>query len=190
MKQSSANEVLEQLKEGNARFRRDGLQNTGRDQSRRQELASGQRPAAIILTCADSRVVPEIAFDAGLGDLFVVRVAGNVANTSSIASIEYAVAHLGTKLIVVLAHESCGAVTAALAGGDAGKNLNHLLSHVGPAIESAGASDVNVVARRNAVVQAEALVRDSSIIGRAVESEGVVIVSAFYHLATGAVEFD
>jgi len=91
-------------------------------------------------------VVPELAFDTGLGELFVVRVAGNVANSSSIASIEYAVAHLGTKLFVVLGHQSCGAVTAAVAGGDNGYNLNHLLSHITPAIaaskEGATVNDV------------------------------------------------
>jgi carbonic anhydrase len=190
MARHSAKVVLERLKVGNARFQDDRLRHSGRDHSRRQELLAGQTPAAIILTCADSRVVPEIVFDTGLGELFVVRVAGNVANTSTIASIEYAVAHLGSKLIVVMGHESCGAVTAALAEDDGGRNLDHLLGHVSPAIASADDSDVDLVARRNANLQAEALIRKSDIIRKAVESDGLQIVSAFYLLGTGAVEFD
>ena len=106
MNSISANEALDRLKQGNQRFREECAEGTGRDAAHRRELAAGQNPYAIILTCSDSRVVPELAFDTGLGELFVVRVAGNVANTSSIASIEYSVAHLGSKLVVVMAHES------------------------------------------------------------------------------------
>jgi len=110
-------------------------------------------------------VVPELAFDTGLGELFVVRVAGNVANSSSIASIEYAVAHLGTKLIVVLGHQSCGAVTAAVAGGDNGYNLNHLLSHITPAIAaSKEGATVNDVTKKNADLTVGELINRSEII--------------------------
>jgi len=123
---------LERLKSGNANFVSDSLDGKLQNSSRRQELTGGQKPYAIILSCADSRVVPELAFDTGMGEIFVIRVAGNTANASSIASIEYAVAHLGVNLIVVLGHESCGAVTAAIAGGDNGHNLNHLLAHITP----------------------------------------------------------
>ena len=129
-KNLSAEKALAKLKAGNKNFVADKLDGKLQNSSRRGELTGGQNPFAIILSCADSRVVPELAFDSGLGEIFVIRVAGNVANTSSIASIEYAVAHLGVNLIVVLGHESCGAVTAALAGGDNGYNLNHLLSHI------------------------------------------------------------
>jgi carbonic anhydrase len=130
----------------------------------------------------------EIFFDTGPGELFVVRVAGNVANPSSIASIEYAVAHLGTKLIVVMAHESCGAVAAAIKGGDAGKNLNTLLGYIQPAIGS-GDKAVNEVARRNARQSADRLLSESDIIRPAVESGDVKIVTAFFHF-NGEVEFD
>lgn len=99
-------EVLDRLHAGNKRFVADKLDGKLQDSSRRDSLTSGQSPYAIVLSCADSRVVPELAFDTGLGEIFVVRVAGNVANTSSIASIEYAVAHLGTPVIVVLGHQS------------------------------------------------------------------------------------
>jgi carbonic anhydrase len=190
MEERSPDAVLKRLKEGNERFQRDSLENSGRDQSRRAELVSGQHPLAIILTCADSRVVPDVMFDTGLGELFVVRVAGNVANMSTIASIEYAAAHLGPRLIVVLGHESCGAVTGAIEKGSQSKHQDHLLGLIGPAIETASERSVNAVARRNAALQAEALVRESGIIRKVVESDGVRIVAAFYHLDTGAVEFD
>lgn len=187
MDQQSA---LEALVAGNERFQQDQLEHPRRDGARRRELASGQQPFAIALTCADSRVAPEIAFDAGLGELFVVRVAGNVANISSIASIEYAVAHLGSKLIVVLGHESCGAVAAALEGGDPGENLSHLLGHIAPAIDAAGEKTVESVVRSNAKVTAARLSSESRIIGDAVASGDVRIVPAYYQLASGAVELD
>jgi len=182
----AAEAVVEKLSQGNARF----LERVKGDEARRAELARGQAPFAVVLGCADSRTAPEILFDVGLGELFVVRVAGNVANVSSIASIEYAVANLGTRLIVVLAHESCGAVGAALAGGDAGKNLNSLLGHIKPAIDAPGENEVNTVARRNAQQQAEKLVADSDILRDAVENDGLRIVTAFHNFTSGAVDFD
>ena len=94
-------EIIERLKKGNNRFTSDTLERKLQDKQRRDALTGGQQPFAIVLSCADSRVVPELAFDAGLGELFVVRVAGNVANSSSIASIEYAVAHLGCQVVQV-----------------------------------------------------------------------------------------
>ena len=97
-------EVIARLKSGNEKFVNDKLEANNQDSSRRESQTGGQAPFAIVLSCADSRVVPELAFDTGIGELFVVRVAGNVANTSSIASMEYAVAHLGTSVIVVLGH--------------------------------------------------------------------------------------
>ena len=182
-------QVLQRLKDGNARFVDDKLDGQLQDSNRRSALTSGQEPYAIILSCADSRVVPELAFDAGLGELFVIRVAGNIANSSSIASIEYAVANLGTGIIMVLGHESCGAVTAAVKGGDNGYNLNHLVSHITPAINSAseGAS-VNDIVKENARMTAKELKQRSSIIRDAVESGKVKIVPAYYHLGSGKVD--
>lgn len=183
-------ESLKRLQEGNSRFVKDHLDGKLQDSSRRNSLISGQEPYAIILGCADSRVVPELAFDTGLGELFTVRVAGNVANSSSIASIEYAVAHLGTKLIVVLGHQSCGAVTAAVAGGDNGYNLNHLLAHVTPAINASKKdASVNEVVKKNAELTAAELINRSSIIKNAVDSGDVKIVAAYYHLDSGKVDF-
>lgn len=183
-------DTVQRLQDGNTRFIADKLDGKLQDSSRRDALTGGQQPYAIILSCADSRVVPELAFDTGLGELFVVRVAGNIANSSSIASIEYAVAHCGSKVIVVLGHQSCGAVTAAVAGGDNGYNLNHLLSHVTPAIAASGeGATVNEVVKKNAQLTAEELKNRSSIIGNAVASGDVKIIPAYYHLDSGKVEF-
>ena len=183
-------EVIGRLEAGNKNFVNDKLDGKLQNSSRRSSLTAGQEPYAIILSCADSRVVPELAFDAGLGELFVIRVAGNVANNSSIASIEYAVAHLGTTVIVVLGHESCGAVTAAIGGGDNGHNLNHLLSHITPAIAASekGAA-VNDVVKKNAELTGTELKNRSAIIRDAVESGKVKIVPAFYNLGSGAVDW-
>lgn len=183
-------DTLDRLKAGNARFVEDNLDGKLQNSSRRENLVGGQQPYAIILSCADSRVVPELAFDTGLGELFVVRIAGNVANTSSMASIEYAVAHCGSKVIVVLGHQSCGAVTAAISGGDNGYNLNHLLAHIQPA-KSASAADasVNDVVKKNAELTVEELKNRSDIIGKAVASGDVKIVPAYYNLDSGKVDF-
>jgi carbonic anhydrase len=189
----NADEALQRLKQGNERFRTGRAVGAGQDSARCKELAKGQRPFAIILGCSDSRVPTEILFDTGFGDLFIIRVAGNVANPSSIASIEFAVAHLETKLVVVLAHQCCGAVTAAIEGGDAGKNLNYLLSYIQPALEPPGQDaiqDVDVVAKRNARISAERLVNESDIMRVATEEGGVKIVTAFFHFTNGEVEFD
>ncbi len=183
-------EILDRLVEGNTRFVADKLDGGLQDSVRREKLTSGQEPFAIILSCADSRVVPELAFDTGLGELFVVRVAGNVANPSSLGSIEYAVAHCGSRVIVVMGHESCGAVTAAIAGGDNGPNINHLLSHVQPAVDQAAdGAEVNEVVELNAQLVAKQLVNDSTIVRDAVASGQVKIVPAVYRLGSGKVDF-
>ena len=186
----NTDQIIEKLKTGNANFVADKLDRKLQDSERKNELNSGQQPHTIILSCADSRVVPELTFDAGLGELFVVRVAGNIANTSSIASIEYAVAHLGSKVIVVLGHQSCGAVTAAVNGGDNGYNLNHLLAHIKPAIyESEDGADINNIVKINAKLNAKELVVRSSIIKDAVENKELQIIYAYYNLNSGKVDF-
>ena len=183
-------EVLDRLSEGNQRFVADKLDGKLQNSSRRNELTGGQSPYAIILSCADSRVVPELAFDTGLGEIFTVRVAGNVANTSSIASIEYAVAHLKTQVIVVLGHESCGAVTAAVSGGDNGYNLNHLLAHITPAISaSPDGSSINDIVKKNAEKTADELKNRSEIMSNAIASGDLKIVPAYYNLDSGKIDF-
>ena len=184
-------DALTRLQEGNTRFQNDQLEHQLQNQPRREELADHQIPYAIILSCADSRVAPELTFDAGLGEVFIIRVAGNMANIESIASIEYAVAVIKTNLIVVLGHESCGAVGAAVGGGDYGTNLNILLSHIQPAISQASdPTDVNTVVKKNAELVAQNLRDRSQIIRDAIVKEGrVKIVPAYYNLASGKVEF-
>ncbi len=184
----SSAEALERLKQGNERFVADKLDGELNDSARRSQLEGGQQPYAIILSCADSRVVPELTFDTGLGEIFVIRVAGNIANTSSIASIEYAVAHLGVNLIVVLGHESCGAVGAAVAGGDNGHNLNMLLAHINPAINACPDGGVNDVVKKNAEITSGDLVSRSSIIADAANTR-LKIMPAFYNLGSGKVDF-
>lgn len=183
-------EIKQRLQDGNIRFVTDKLEGKLQDSYRRKELTAEQQPHTIVLSCADSRVVPELVFDAGIGELFVVRVAGNIANTDSIASIEYAVAHLGSKVIIVLGHQSCGAVTAAVNGGDNGYNLNHLLSHITPAIVSTGKeAKVNEVVKKNAELTKQELTNRSEIIRNAVDSGNVEILPAYYSLETGKIEF-
>jgi len=181
-------EAQSRLVEGNARYIADQLEGKLQDATRRAAVTGGQSPFAIVLSCADSRVVPELIFDTGIGEIFVIRVAGNVANTSSIASIEYAVAHLGVKLIVVLGHQSCGAVTAAIGGGDNGHNLNHLLAHLQPAVHACPGADVDTVVRENAHRTAQELIARSSIIGDAAAND-LRVVPAWYVLDSSAVEF-
>jgi len=186
----SISEILSRLKNGNQKFAHDKLSGHNKNSMRRKELVDGQNPFAIVLSCADSRVVPELIFDTGIGELFVIRVAGNVANTSTIASIEYAVAHLGTKVIVVLSHQNCGAVTAAVKGGDNDYNLNHLLAHITPAICSSGDNaTVDDISKKNAKLTVLNLTTRSSIIAAAVISGKLEILPAYYYLESGLVDF-
>ena len=185
----TADEALERLKQGHQRIQDGQAKGAGRVGSRKEDLIRRQEPFAIFLSCSDSRVPIEILFDTSVGDVFVIRVAGNVANPSSIASVEYAVQHIGTKLIVVMAHQNCGAVLAAIDGSDAGKNLNTLLSYIKPAIDPPGAG-ADEIARRNAQNSADRLISESDIIRKATENDGVEIITAFFHFDDGSVEFD
>jgi carbonic anhydrase len=180
---------LEPLKTGNNNFVNDSLNNDFQDSSRRKAVVDGQNPFAVILTCSDSRIVPELIFDTGIGELFVIRVAGNIANPSSIASIEYAVAHLEVKLIVVLGHQNCGAVTAALAGGDNGKNIDRLLNFIHPAITTSDSKKVDDVSHIHSKLTAEKLIADSKIISGAINNDTLKIIPAYYSLETGKVDF-
>ena len=183
-------EIISRLKQGNQRFVNDQLAYAHQVSKRRELLTSGQSPFAIVLSCADSRVVPELVFDTGLGELFVVRVAGNVANASSIASMEYAVVHFGTSVIIVLGHQSCAAVSAAIAGGDNGKWRDNVTEPIYPAVEAAGANaPLESVVRKNAELTAEAISLQSEIIANAVKGGKVQIVPAFFQLDSGIVKF-
>ncbi len=185
----SIQKAIKKLEEGNFHFVNDKLKNRNLHAKRRMELVDGQEPWAIILSCADSRVVPELIFDTGIGELFVIRVAGNIANTSTIATIEYAVAHIHTPVIVVLGHENCGAVTTAMADADHGDNLNHLLANIQPAKMTATDRSINGVARQNAILTSKELADKSDIIHNAVQHRKLEIIPAYYHLGSGKVDF-
>ena len=186
---TTAEAGIQRLIDGNERFVEDKLDGKLQNSQRRGELTTGQSPYAVILSCADSRVVPELAFDTGLGELFVVRVAGNVANSESIASIEYAVAALETPLIVVLGHESCGAVGAAIEGKSLSKDLDQLVAHIQPAVAQCGEHGINEVVKCNAKNAADQLVSGSEIIAGAVESGKLTIKSAYYNLGSGKIDW-
>src|SRR5262245_22157340 len=133
----TADAVLAELKLGNEHHAAKRYDHPRQSAARQRELASGQHPHAAVLSCADSRVAPEIIFDQGLGDLFDVRVAGNIAGDAEVASIEYAAEHLNVPLVVVMGHQKCGAVTAAAEGGEASGHLPTLLQAIRPAVEKA-----------------------------------------------------
>lgn len=182
-------EALAQLMEGNQRFVAKKRLNPHQNIARITEVATVQAPFAAILSCADSRVVPEIAFDQGIGDLFVVRVAGNIAVTEDTASEEYAIAMLGTPLLMVLGHERCGAVTAALKGGELPGVLGSLVLAIQPAIEASkgepGDRLTNAV-KSNVRLQVQRL-QTSPVIASAVQEGKLKVVGAFYDLDTGAI---
>jgi carbonic anhydrase len=164
----------------------------------RAELQGGQRPFAVILGCADSRVPPEHIFDQGLGDLFVVRVAGHVLDGAVMGSIEFAALQLEVQLVLVLGHENCGAVRATLAGVPLAGHLATLTRGIEPALAAASARDelpddpaarVNAVARANARLVAETLRSSQPHLNRREAAGLLKVLPAFYHLESGAVEF-
>jgi len=183
--------ALERLKEGNGRFAADKPVAKKTDAKRRAELAAGQHPIAVVLTCADSRVTPELVFDQGLGDIFVLRVAGNIADRAVIGSIEYAVEHLHTPLIVVLGHESCGAVKAALEGKPLPGDLGWLGQqvHVGDKLPEDTQDRLNPGIRANALHAATDLTERSSAIKELAAGNRVQIVCGVYSLTSGEVDW-
>ncbi len=189
----SAAEALTELKAGNQRFVTGKLQHPRQTAERRLELAAGQHPFAIVLACADSRTAPELVFDQGLGDVFVLRVAGNVLNDETIGSIEYAVEHLGSPLIVVLGHERCGAVTAArdtiAAKGEAPGHIQSLVKAIQPAVEATKDADVETTIRANVQNVAQALRESGPILKAKVAAGALSVRGARYDLDTGEVEF-
>ena len=188
----SADEVWNSLRAGNARFV------TGKPQARalvslRQKLASGQSPKAIILACSDSRVGPELIFDQSLGDIFVVRTAGNVADAVGLGSIEYAVDHLHSPLLVVLGHQKCGAVSAACSGEKMpSRNLDAIVERINPAVTQAKtyakADDlIESAIKENVHQSAKDVLANSQIIRDAVKAGKLGLIEAEYELDSGRV---
>jgi carbonic anhydrase len=198
----SAQEALHQLREGNRRFV-DGARTLDKliTQSRRDELVTTQAPIAAIVGCSDSRVPVEIVFDRGLGDLFVIRVAGNIVAPSQIGSVEFAAERLGTRLVVVLGHTRCGAVRATLddleKGGAELWNMNSIVARIRPSVEELLATDLkhdheslwDHAVRANVRASANQLRHGSDVLERLMRSNGLRIVGAEYSLNTGVVDF-
>jgi carbonic anhydrase len=212
-------EAISQLKEGNARYTsgkpqpddsseerafmaRNSYENVGMtflgmtaDQvaKRRAELANSQHPVATIVSCSDSRVPPEIVFDQGLGDLFIVRVAGNVINDEGLGSIEYSVDHLGVRLVLVLGHQSCGAVKAArdtiAAKGKAPGHIEALVTAIKPAVEATAKDDLDTTIKANVKHVAQAIRSSTPILRAKVDSGEIKVIGGYYSLDTGAVTF-
>ena len=182
-------DALGLLKEGNRRYVQDNRANPNQSQSKRLELKKGQTPHTVILGCSDSRVPPEHVFDQGFGDLFVVRVAGNVIDDIVLGSIEYAVGHLEAGLLMVLGHSNCGAVQAARSYHKLGGHLPSIAeamrarSSVGE-----GSGDLNTVVRAHARITAGHLRESLPVLAPLAESDSLVVVSAFFDFDTGVVE--
>lgn len=199
----SAREALEHLRQGNRRFASDvGSRDSFTGQTRRLELAAGQEPFAIILGCSDSRVPAEIVFDQGLGDLFVIRVAGNIVASSQVGSVEFAAARFGTPLVVVLGHSQCGAVLATLeelqhTTENQSRNLRSIVDRVRPSVEALLATElrhdpealVRQAVRANIRVSANHLRHGSEVLEQLIQRNGLLVVGAEYSLETGLVDF-
>jgi len=186
----TAEVVLRELKAGNDHHVAKRYQHPHQTAERQRELASGQSPHAIILSCADSRVAPEIILDQGLGDLFDVRVAGNVAGDTELASIEYAAEHLHTPVLVVMGHQKCGAVTAAAEGGEAGGHLPPLLALIRPSVASARGRPGDVIdnaVRINVENVVQQVCASKPILAGLVDRGELTVVGAVYALDTGKV---
>jgi carbonic anhydrase len=183
--------ALEKLIDGNRRYQVGKQTYPHQTAARRQALRDGQKPFALILSCADSRVPPELIFDQGLGDLFVVRVAGHVVDDTVLASVEFAVIVLGVSLVMVLGHSHCGAVEAAGGGGELPGSLSKLAAAIQPAVDAAkelpGDLADNAV-KTNAKMTAVKLFTRSSFLKQAASDDQVKIVVAHYDLDTGVVE--
>ncbi len=200
---ASAREALTRLRDGNLRF---ASNVHGSDafvsHTRRADLAAGQQPFAIVLGCSDSRVPAEIVFDQGLGDLFVIRVAGNIVAPSQVGSVEFAAARFGTRLVVVLGHSQCGVILATLEElrrptENQSRNLQSIVDRVRPSVEGLLATDlkhdpgtlVKQAVRANIRASANQLRHGSQVLEQLIQDDGLLIVGAEYSLETGVVEF-
>lgn len=187
----TAEAALKLLQDGNERFVKETLEKKDIGAKRRTKVAMGQHPFAIVLTCADSRVAPELIFNQGLGDLFVLRVAGNITDPFILGSIEYAVEHLHVPLIVVLGHEKCGAVDGALSKGHFPENLDKLLKqvHVGNDLPPDRAKAMNLAIKNNVLFHAAQMTQRSDVLKKEVEAKHLRVVGGVYELSSGKIEW-
>lgn len=180
--------------EGNARFASGKAAHPDQSAERRAEVVSSQHPFAVVLSCSDSRIPPEVVFDQGIGDIFVVRTAGQVVDDVAFGSIEYAVEHLSTPLIVVLGHDSCGAVGATVAGGKPEGHIGSLVEAIKPAVDEArnkiksqdqllnASIDINI---KNIVISINS---SEPILSKFIKEGKLLVIGARYHLDSGKVE--
>jgi carbonic anhydrase len=190
----NSKQLIARLKEGNKRFV-EGKSTAKNFSGERTELTKGQKPYVIVLTCSDSRVPPEYIFDESLGQIFVVRVAGNVVDSVALGSVEYAAEHLHTSLVLVLGHESCGAVSATLAGGEVPPNIGSLVRRIKPAVDRTKAKHLkesevlSACIEENVTEQIEQSLHQSGVLEEMVEKGEVKIIGGVYDLASGSVRF-
>ncbi len=199
----SGREALERLREGNRRFASNmGRRETILSHSRLADLAKQQQPFAIVLGCSDSRVPAEIVFDQGLGDLFVIRVAGNIVAPSQVGSVEFAASRFGTRLVVVLGHSQCGAILATLEelqqpAANQSRNLRSIVDRIRPSVEGLLKTElrhdldalVGHAVRDNVGHSADHLRHGSEVLEQLIRNDGLLVVGAEYSLETGLVEF-
>ncbi|MFC9934502.1 carbonic anhydrase [Glutamicibacter sp. NPDC127525] len=185
-------EAWEKLSAGNFRFVNEDTQHPNQDSARRQKLISGQEPFAVIFGCSDSRLAAEIIFDVGLGDMFVVRTAGHVLDPASLGSLEFAVDALNVPLLVILGHNSCGAITSAIQAKETGNMpkgfVRDLVEHITPSVHAAerkGITDVNGTVVEHVKQTTDRLVDLSSIIALAIEEGRTAVAGVAYHLHDG-----
>lgn len=192
-----ADQALKELQKGNVRFAKGKMLQLRRDQARRDETAKGQHPFVTVLTCSDSRLPPEIVFDQGLGDVFTVRVAGNVADVDEIGTIEYGVGHLHTPLCVVLGHTACGAVTAVVKGAEVHGNIPALVDNIIPAVAEARHQHpelsedqlVPAVIEANVFQSIADLFTHSEEVRQLVQEGKLRVLGAVYDIQTGKVRW-
>ena len=181
-------EGLERLLNGNRRFVRGESQTPNRSIERRQAVAGKQNPFAAIVTCSDSRLTPEFIFDQGIGDLFVVRLAGNTVDPIALGSLEFAIQALGANLVVVMGHERCGAVEAALKGGSLPGNLPAVVAPIKPACEGVeGADALNEAIRKNVELVAKHIAEENPVTAELRKTGKIQVVGMTYDLDTGEV---
>lgn len=184
-------QALQVLLDGNKRFAAMKQAHPNQDKDRRDEVRGGQKPFAIIVGCSDSRIPPEILFDQGIGDLFIIRLAGNIVDDTALGSVEYAADHLGTRLVVVLGHAKCGAVTAAAKGGEAHGHIGSIVQLIAPAVDrvrDASGDLIDNAIKENARLVAATIASSKPILSKMVDEGKIAVVPAYYDIDTGVVE--
>ncbi len=187
----TADQALQMLIEGNRRYTTGKAEHPHQSGERRIEVLAGQHPFVTILSCSDSRVPPEVFFDQGIGDLFIIRNAGNIVDDVVLGSIEYAAEHLGVPLVVVLGHTKCGAVTATVQGGETPGHIGSIVKTIQPAVtaskDESGDAVLNAI-RANVRLTVDQIRKSEPILVEMGQHGKLLVVGAIYHLETGDVE--